>query len=402
VHIIEKKGSSLDFYGNLFLQAGETNWTFQANEIGSYSEKNHLWSPAAGMRLGLRSNFSGKLQLDLAIDGILHFDIYSPPREYLGTRGGLTPKLKVYNATAKYLGGTPNKITLGIEAGAFHFRYNPEIKNLGEYLMRSSTVYYLRRDNLLRTEFENEGPLLLGAHLTNDIFGFFHNDLLMYCDGSRFPNTDINFAYYLTGHTRWGLSIGSGLNVDPWAPKKGLYSEIIGTSFWDQDTTIVSNRSYGTGRIKCTAHLCYDIKQLFSSNFSGVFGEHDLEVYGEAAFIGYRYFDGSQVAPITFGVNVPGFKILWDVMSIELEYFKGNAQESFYSNPILGQNTYKDDTLITSDTPWRWSVFGSKSIGSRVKALLLVARDHYNSNPMGSYLDYKGSWHWALKVRYDF
>jgi|WetSurMetagenome_2_1015567.scaffolds.fasta_scaffold17672_1 hypothetical protein len=410
VHIADNKGFSLDLYGNIHVQAEEILRADRSSSVYDYDSDRYLWSPAGGIRLGLRPVFSHRLLLDFAIDWISRFDTYYS-RNGSDDPGSFFHRLKLFNASAKYALGSPERISTGIEAGFFHFRYNQDSKNLGEYLMRSGAISLLGRD-ALSTEFENEGAQLLGLRLSNDFFTIFHHDLLFYYGNFHDLSLDhLNFAYLIDSRFTWGLAAGLGINFNSRAEPQGspYYTE----NSWDTGSFIrwvdtistPASVKYDTDPIRLSAHLSFDLKRLFSGkSIAQAFGEQDLKIYGEATMLGNGAYDGARLLPVSFGINIPGFKLLWDVMSFELEYFRGNADRGMpLFVPDSNSTSLYHEVVMNSDSPWRWSLFCSRKVLLKATILLLIARDHYkiDGNAAGFDLDNKGSWHWILKVRYD-
>jgi hypothetical protein len=92
-----------------------------------------------------------------------------------------------------YSFGDPQNPFLQIEAGYFPYKYNPDVRNLGEYLFRS----FCYPASLLNT-FDRPYADLLGLRIGNAIplsGGSFHHDLLFTSETKYYPLKDFSLSY---------------------------------------------------------------------------------------------------------------------------------------------------------------------------------------------------------------
>src|SRR5436190_12752674 len=99
---------------------------------------------------------------------------YTFPSEYIRNDRDRNDKyLSLYIPMAKgtYLVGEPETPLLKVEAGIFPFKYNPEARNLGEYMFRTGAY-----PNFIQGDFDFAFARLTGFHFSSDYFKAWKND----------------------------------------------------------------------------------------------------------------------------------------------------------------------------------------------------------------------------------
>jgi hypothetical protein len=338
----------------------------------------------------------------------------------------------------------PGNFPLMIQVGYFPFKYNPEARNLGEYLFRSGCY-----PTFVTNNFDFPMNRLLGLNIENTLFKdnsiiSFHQNLLLTSETELYPYEDISLSY-LPSVSVWNnvFTLGGGIcgqrmfsvdneNTTPHDSK--TISEVtnikdtvdqVGTPITIGDTTFFSFAG-----VKAMGHMTFDPKPLFPSR---IFGPEDLKLYGELAVLGlknYPYYKDSTIRydilsermPIMVGFNFPTFKIL-DVLSLEFEYFKNRYYNSYFYEtygtqtgrlplPYLqavGDRTGTDSLSYAHNV--KWSVYAKKSLGRNVAIVAQVAKDHRHafinlSDPRygdyGDNLTTAKDWYYMVKVAYGF
>lgn len=273
--------------------------------------------------------------------------------------------------------------------GFFPIKYNPDSKNLGEYLYRSGTypgvlytggMSFLNSSAYLAQGFRFQLPTL-GGKLSHDFTLTMERDMEPIYDFS--PGYSFTWKpldhFELGGGLVWahGLPVRPDSVLTPRSFKNAydkrtgrplLYnddstSETGKPHYRTGDTAIVgaSDSRLGTemsgrpGRNYVTAdqngvpgeHLGYytykGIKTMAraSIDLGGLFGMEEamgpgsFKVYGEWAWLGiqnqpYFYDKASERMPIMLGLNIPTFRIL-DVLGVEVEYRKSRFPNTFRS-----------------------------------------------------------------------
>ena len=321
--------------------------------------------------------------------------------------------------------------SLQIEVGFFPYKYDSDVRNLGEYLFRSY-AYPASLVNQFDKPYADLAGFRIGGSIALDPV-ILHDDLLL--------TTSTNFWPFMD----WSLTDIADASIP------GLVTIGAGVQLWDLFSVGVDNSTAGTGidptspdsnysgmngvpytfaGTKVMARLSFDPKGLLprSSAVMSIFGKEDLKFYGEAAILGLKnyhdtsghggFYDSlSWRVPVTFGFNIPtvspllkdalGFSFL-DLLNVEFEY-----QNSPYPNSIY-QVYYNNLPLpngVGLHAKWKWSLYAKKDIGSHISIIGQVARDHLipltrvNVNNFADETDVllrNSDWWWTGKIRFDF
>jgi hypothetical protein len=370
--------------------------------------------------------------------------------------GGISGGGKVPTAVTPYIAeasftynfwdapGTNLKLT----GGLFPYDYNPDVKNLGLYLLRGP-VY----PGVVVSGFETKHVLpianMLGFRLHHQSGGF-QQDLLINSENELHPYFDISPAYIASYDFGKVLRLGAGVNfyhLIPMAkyldsppkdsaflaarketPEVSVKSDFdrvmiyVDTAGGKRDTTVMSFQ--GT---KVMANFSFDPKGIFGG--LDLFSPEDLKIYGEMAVIGlntskaYKALYGGLMnrMPIMGGFNIPTFRLL-DHLSLEVEWYGAKFRDdytryqparSYFESPIPVSNAFfhrnketrvdpvtgeSRDFFSGTDTPFsevdleknitsdniKWSLHGSKIIQDHFRISFQVANDHFRPGGTGT------------------
>jgi len=399
---------------------------FKQPSTSTTNNVDHIWQQRAWSLFGYDVIIQKKLEIKLSGGGLL---AYSTPQ--IGSQPTTLERHQIFfmqNAFAKYSLGDPSQASLQLQVGYFPFKYNPDARNLGEYLFRTNT-YPL----IVYSDFDYPQADLLGVGLSTQLWNqLLTNDLLLHSEVRGVPiqlwsvsdiigsdllgifnvSAGISFAHYLDVYqgngylTTWADRFyGDPRKLDP--QNKAYYIDtIVGT-----DTTLFSWKA-----IKAMLRFSFDPKRLIPLD---IFGKNDLKLYAEGDIIGlknyvryYRHIEDRTLA--TAGFNFPGFKVI-DLIAIEGEYCANRiyaySDERFYSNvPVPLPIKYADINL--NRNPWRWSVYLKKSfLNDHMGLIAQAARDHKKIN--FHYFDRANmsfietlpdgdNWWWTFKTEFKF
>ena len=276
----------------------------------------------------------------------------------------------ITQASFTYTVGERDHSPFAATFGYFPYDYNPDVKNLGLYLLRGP-VY----PGALVSGFETKETLpianFLGTRLHSSL-GNTEHDLLISSETERKPLFDFSLAYVFRHRLGEAFSYGAGANfyhllpVYSWATSprdKNLFTFTNDADVVDPidrkyfyvnpanpaDTTWLSHQ--GT---KLDAFFRFDPKAFLASTR---FGKNDLVVYGEAGLIGVKdykgiYADRMQRIPVMLGFNLPAFGLL-DDLAFEVEYYASpykndltELETSYSPTPVSNlTNKFRPDTL---------------------------------------------------------
>lgn len=414
--------------------------TYPGFNKGAFDGQNIL-SPGAQIELDAR--LSERLRIATGIGLVAGNSLALGP---LGVNGGYAlPGLYAYvsNAYFDYKFTETATSGLSLTGGLFPFDYNPDVKNLGLYLLRGP-VY----PGILISGFETKHTLpvanMLGLKLHHRI-GNFQQDFLISSEMEYYPFFDLSPAYVASWQVHPALRVGAGVNFYHLIPvdrklTSGLRSDnqthwqyIDSTGTGGGGAPDTTNLSYNGTKIM--ANASFDPKALFGG--ADWLGPEDLKVYGEIALIGlenstaYRkvYGDYSKRMPVMVGFNLPTYKVL-DHLSLEVEWYGSEAEDNLDNYTIQGSShpaspfptnwdqntsspTYNQLTHKDTRDNLKWSVHGARMLQDHVQVSFQVANDHYRPGAYHGYGDsnppYQGSvmvspkdWYTSLKLAYFF
>lgn len=405
-------------------------------------DRQSILSP--GAQLTLDARLSDQLNISTGVGVVAGNSLYMGP---LGVNGGYSlPGVSTYVSDAYFNYSFVNKADtkVSLTGGLFPYSYNPDVKNLGLYLLRGP-VY----PGILISGFETKHTLpvanMLGLQLHHQM-GKFQQDLLLSSEMEYYPFFDLSPAYVAGYQVHPSLHIGAGINfyhlisVDR-KLTSGLRSDNSTHWVYAEDTTGNGNGvKPDTTRLsyngtKVMANASFDPKVVFGT--AGWMGPEDFKLYGEIAVIGldnskaYRkvYGDYTKRMPVMIGFNVPTYKAL-DHLSLELEWYGSEAEDNLDNFTIQGSShpaspyptnwdqntsspTYNQLTHKDTRDNIKWSLHGAKTLQTHVQISFQVANDHYRPGVYHGYGDsnppYQGSvmvspkdWYGTLKLAYFF
>jgi len=420
-----QKGMTLS--GGASFAYGELVHSHAASEL-DYSG-NRIQNVSA--QLSMRSVFDNGLVVNTGM-GILE-------RHFLSGRisdnGGRTPFVMspyIINASLEYaIGDEENRLSGTL--GYFPYSYNPDVKNLGLYLLRGP-VYPGVLVSGYDSKYTKPIANTMGMRVQH-VAGPFEQNLIFASEIENYPLFDVSLAYIAGVKIGEALRIAAGVNFyhvipierkltspdsfgsndlpDPFNGDPNSRTQIYVDTV-AHDTTFLSFA--GT---KVMANAVFDPKAWFQSD---VFGAEDLRLYAEAALIGldqskaYKaiYGDLAHRMPVMVGFNFPVFNYL-DHLSLEVEWYGSRVMDDLsrlqsttgnFQSPLPVVN---DKGLDLSRDNWKWCVQAVKTYG-HLRFTGQVASDH--TRPGGLQLSPGQEWeaffvrpkdyYWLLKAGFFF
>lgn len=464
---VEKDGKQYDLgiggYGGFF--GGQV-----IRGTGIKADIDHQWLQNPFLGILLEATINKRLRIVLNAE-VLQLFSYLADESLVGKEHEMgqfwdASGLYIRQARCEYIFGDPENYSLTVNAGKWHYKYNPEVRNLGEYLFRGTAypTYY-------ETIFDDPTYPMLGAMVTTEMKG---NpivnpklDLILTSETRKYPMQDwslagvasVNFGnFWDKGYL---LSLGGGLCLDRVIPadpffttpkegKPGLenvyYADTtftflhIDPNTWDSvfDTSITDQRYYTFQSTKASFRATLDLKSFFdwdvgSSKHTKRFTEHDLKFYMELGILGFDnypndyeatrngsnpedtakysshfYTDIKERMPIVVGVNLPfvPFFHIFDVLSFEFEFFPHTYALGYEDSFRKGwpKATEKDIDFVQS----YWSIYAMKEIG-QFKFAMQFARDHmrphvnsFNHKERNDVLVEWDDWWWGAGFLFRF
>ena len=380
----------VEIHGAGWLQAGKIE---KSSVSGNVNDYNKTWFRNAGGVFGASAKFDDNWDGGFGL-GTINVHL---------TRGQTTganiwypfwvPFVTEARVTRTSIFAEDHKLALTI--GAFPVNYNPDVKNLGLYLMHG----YVYPGALVSAY---TGPLGVLAATTGAMasyqIGRFQDNLILISETDDHPLYDFSLADIATFKPIPGIELGAGVNLyrliaqdkRQTSPGKdciasselGEYSkgcfelDSVGVL---SDGTIVNDTVTGSlAGTKLMARFHLDPKAIFG--FQGPLGPGDLIIYGEAAVLGVKnqgkyYDDIKQRVPVMVGFNFPTFRIL-DNLSLEAEYYASkNSSDNIAAQYGSWVPSVHEDVNNKRDD-WKWSLNIDKVLLGHIKISGQLANDH--------------------------
>ncbi len=304
--------------------------------------------------------------------------------------------------------------SLLIESGIFQYNFNPEIKNLGNYLYRGMAYPLFLETKLDYPWYDMYGIRSQVGFLDDQIKveGIVNSEI------EHAPFYDMSLAFTATYTAPKKMAeIGLGVCLNRlWSVDDNLtdVKSLYGTSGWDSTWTLRAT--------KFDSRFMFDVKPLFGN--PKFFGPQDCKLYGEAALLGLtdpKYFPNDSMfrstllhrLPILLGINVPGFKIM-DLLSFEVEWFDSPYPNDWFGNnggpspePVYVNDPVWNDIYKNKDN-FKWTVYLKKSF-SKFDLIGIAANDHTIYSTFDaegqSYTEQSlrkpNNWQWYIKLQYN-
>ncbi|HEX2956984.1 MAG TPA: hypothetical protein VHO70_09125 [Chitinispirillaceae bacterium] len=380
------------------------------------AEKEHQWINRTFLNLCIDAVIKEHVKIELGIEGRMWLNI---------PKGGGTGQA-MYNhklnsnfiidrANGNYFLGDVNSPLFEAGFGRFAFKYNQDVRNLGEYLFRSGTY-----PAYLINNFDLTFARVTGFKLSSNLFSKWHHDLLLTFETDIPPFYDASLTYLTDVLIGGFFNIGAGLqfahliSVD----NNQTTPEVIqGTSNPTTRNMFVTTNGdtghYSFRGTKLMGRISFNPIELVNKIFSvdlDFFGPEDFKIYSEAAILGLKnypkndsvptgvstYTAGKNIwgydilgnkIPIVFGINIPTFKIL-DVLAFEAEWYGCTYSNNYFTQLGVGPGQsypipdYSNRFDYTKDN-WKWSLYAKKKFSDdRLGVVAQLARDHIRAETL--------------------
>lgn len=461
----EESLNKVEFIGSAAIQSGQfVNYKFwtQGHEFS------HQWLQDNMVSLGLRTQFHPRLQGAIGVAGWLFYSAFPDSMMQDKSRNAKTTSVTFnFDRAEMILNCSPDlqDSLCKVHIGLFPFKYNHEVRNLGEYLFRTGCYPgYIVSDG-----FDKAGTQLAGIQVSNDLFNCWHNELFLTSELYLYPQNDFSLTYLTdVSLANRVINFGAGVqlfhcfsvNNDYTQPEYYLGNYNSPTSpkapnyyFAKDDAARSDTLYYSFAGTKIMARFAFDPKPLLGMD---IFGPEDLKLYSEAIILGVKNYPANpdpdfnwgglpvnefgydklmQKMPVMFGLNLPTFRIL-DVFSVEAEYYGKKYVNRVpvvtqglnmmvlpvpYAYPYTnggyphgsvengGDGTYSKSIYYAGASQWKWSVYLKKTIFGNFSIAAQAARDHSRvQTTLVQSIDQEEAmikdkqWYWMLKCAYNF
>ena len=458
------KGAKLNFSGVIDFSMGEImqgkyramrGWTYYQDSVLKRDiPVSHVWFGNPLARLNLDFSPSEKTKVLLGFEGNIFLNDF--PME-LGTNAvanGGPPTFpqfmdwRMHQAQGIVSILKDEAKSLDLSLGLMPYKYNPEVRNLGEFLFRSGTYPFMLFNNYNFPLARLTG-LRLNFRYGSEKFGLTVDQFVL-MERENPPLNDISLATIVGANFLKVVDVGVGVDFAHAIPVNGLLTTPPLSTYWDSSSGDTGHYSFkGT---KLMARLTIDPIGTFRSDkesvISQIFGENGGKIYGEIAIIGLKNYPASfdqipndiqspsntfdpqnpwgytkisERMPWMVGINIPAWKVL-DVCAFELEKYPApypNDSYQAFLNRGLPIPTfihyYRDtpgyDSAGYSGDRWYWSLHMKKQVVSHLSMIGQLSRDHIrwnvNAGRENNYdteeiMPKTGQWGWRLGLLFEF
>lgn len=394
----------------------------------SFADADFVWIQGMDIGLNVKAEYNGlPVIANLGLEMLVCND-NSPYDGDLGQSRRLNFYPYLSRADFTYSWGDKSNPSLFLNAGYFPYKYNGDVRNLGEYLFRSGTY-----PQYIITDFDFPMTRLMGARLGGKIANSLNFDLLLTSNVEWTAIGDLNLSGLLSWKPIPLFELGMGASWNSFLSILGINLDntspmVEGNSYLapvpgNPDSLAVYYYTFAGQKIM--ARFSLDFKSLFSG--SDFFGEHDLKLYSEAAVLGlidypisqdgYTQYDTlMQRIPVMAGLTIPTFKFM-DILSCEVEWFgnpyPGSLNPIKFDNQPIALSSYGNEKspyyLNNHQDDWKWSVYGKKTFANNFNITVQAARDHfrwfrldYTAADGKTALRKNDQWYYTFKFGYTF
>ena len=398
-------GIATDLIGMGSIEAGQV---VRGESQGGDVTLNRVWYQRAYMHLGFRAAIDGRIDVAFVGEAIVHYS-WTQSKDFLDN-DVLKYLFYPHHAEGSYFFGEKEAPLLRIGVGIFPFKYNQDVRNLGEYLYRTGTY-----PPVISSEFDFPLARLAGLHLSSTPVPSLNLNVLFTSESQVLPFND------------WGISVlGDYTFAKAFTLGAGVFfSHLLSvtdtcttphnpTNLALMDSRTTDSIFYSFRGTKMMGRVCFDPKIFFPTD---IFGKNDLKLYSEAAVIGLKnyprfYNELQRRIPVMVGFDIPTFKLM-DVLALEVERYTWNWPDSYTSSLFNGQVPQPDKVpgYDPKQNELKWSVYARKHLNKTFCIIGQVAYDHtrLESNAFinfgayfGDAMHKHGDWAWMLKTQFDF
>lgn len=276
---------------------------------------NGAWISSISGWLRMRWQISPRLALRTGLGGQMRTDIQSKDANWLWINDQASGYIN--NASLRFKLGDLETLPVELSVGFFGFNYT-RVRDFGGYLYTAGLYpMYLTSSG--------GGAGLAGLHLRIKVPQWLRQDLIVNFESDRRPYMDISFGYVGTLKLlNNSLEIGAGIkahravkaaneDVDP----DFLYATY--NTVKDSNDNVLSQDTIPYSGGKAMVRFWWNPLKTFDAK-SDFWGAHDLQVYSEAAILGFKdypkpsngvgYDDIRERIPVMVGMNLPTHPII--------------------------------------------------------------------------------------------
>jgi hypothetical protein len=336
-------------------------------------------------------------------------------------------------ARARWQFGDPAATAGSIQVGTFNYKYNPDAKDLGEYLYRSGTypgIIWTGEGWLLMNRAGNYSHGLLGT--VSQMGGALKHNFSLFMETVYYPVGDFSPGYDFSFASKW-LEFGGGAVFNHYLALRpstlsshddvNTYAVIHGKTAVGADTVVEGRLDQITPPasptdttlthwtfkgIKLMGRVALNLGSLLPEEIRG---PEDLRFFAEIALLGYKdyplyYEKKSERMPIMFGATLPTAKLL-DALTLQGEIYKSPYSDAskFIQQSAPIWETIKQDSVHSDD--FKWSIVARKTVNKLLNVHFQAACDYFrltdgkfNASSIPLTASWKHDWYYLARLEF--
>lgn len=406
----------------------------------------HAWFGNPLARLNFNFKPSEKLEVRFGFEGNIFICTFPPYLKTAGSSNGGVPVFpqwmdwRIHQAQGVFSLLKSETASLRLSLGLMPYKYNPEVRNLGEFLFRSGTYPFFLVNNF-NFPLQRLSGIRLNYQRSAGIFDLTFDQFIL-TERNFAPLNDISLASIAGIDLMKTVSFGLGVDFDRCitlnsrltTPEQAKYVKSPGDTghYTFKGTKIMA---------RATVDPFGMMRDRNDSFANELLGKEGGKIYGEVAVIGIKnypvsnqFIDGTdsinlwgynriqERMPAMVGINIPVWKVL-DICSFELEYYPAPYPNDYYQAfmnqglPIpTWRSEYHSDTTGYNkasyrNSPWYWSLYMKKQVIPHCSLFGQIARDHMrwdvnlgneNNYDTEQIMAKKGQWAWRTGILFEF
>ena len=384
----------------------EAGQVVKGEPMGSDNSTEKIWYQRVYMDLGFNAVVDQRNEFYLVGESMVHYS-WTQNKDFLDND---KPQYLFYpdHVEGTHTFGNLDHPYLKIGFGVFPFKYNPDVRNLGEYLYRTGTY-----PPVMSSQFDFPLARLTGFRLSSQPIDSLHLCAMLTTESRVLPLQDYGVSILGDYTFLNAITVGAGVFWSHLLSVNGNFTTPTVNNQAPIDSANPDTVYYSFQATKLMGRLAIDPKAFFSSH---LFGDNDLRLYSEVAILGLKdfplyYKELWRRIPVMVGFNLPTFRIL-DVLAVECEWYKWNYPNS-YTDYIWNSQVPQPDIVSPNYDPFqnefKWSFYAKKYVGKNFFFVGQIAYDHMQleSNVFqqggayfGDAMHKHGDWAWLLKCAF--
>jgi hypothetical protein len=260
------------------------------------------------------------------------------------------------------------------KVGLYNFKYNPDSRNLGEYLLRSEAYPTILESSQGKDLLADSHNRILGVEYERRETSSFRHAALLYAEQFSQPVYDLNLAYLATfGNAK--AEVGAGV---AWARFATFTKKDSSSAVPTEGYQHIRGAGLETEAFKFMVRARAELLSLPR-------WKENIVLYGEAALLGTKsdtlyYKNIMERVPVMVGITLPTAGLLTE-LAVEVEYLKNPYHDRRYhvrdeTTPLPALDDYTAELPSYAKDDWRWSVQAHRAVNQWLDLKVRFASDH--------------------------